>query len=72
MKLRLGMGGGGGGVLENNIFFSSLSSYFAQVSLHMNFHDPMTIPSGRKVCVVLVGDGWFEGKFSVSFGPKIK
>ena len=38
--------------------------YFASIRLHKNFHDPRTIPSGRKVCV---GGGgvWFEGKFSV-------
>ena len=50
-----------------------LSSYFASISLHKNFHDPRTILSGRIVCV---GGGrlrrlyTFEGKFSVSFGPK--
>ena len=46
-----------------------LSSYFASRSLHKNFQDPRTIPSGRKVCV---GGRWwwFEGEFIVSFGPK--
>ena len=29
-------------------------SYFASISLHKNFHDPSTIPSERKVCVVVV------------------
>ena len=32
-----------------------LSSYFALISLHKNFHEPRTISSGRKVCVVVVG-----------------
>ena len=49
-------------------FFFYLSSYFAPISLHTNFQDPRTIPSWKKVCV---GGGWFEGKFSVSFGPKL-
>ena len=48
--------------------FCYLSSYFASISINKNFHDPRTILSGRKVCVG--GGGWFEGKFSVSFGPK--
>ena len=62
-----GKGSGGGG----GIIFFYLSSYFALISLHTNFHDPRTIPSGRKVCVGgwVVGGG-VEGNFSVSFGPK--
>ena len=48
------------------IIFFYLSPYFALISLHTNFHDPRTIPSGRKVCV----GGGVEGNFSVSFGPK--
>ena len=36
------------------MFFFYLSSYFASISLHKNFHGPVTIPSWRKVCV---GDG---------------
>ena len=52
-------------------YFFYLLSYFALISLHTNFHDPRTIPSGRKVCVGgwVVGGG-VEGNFSVSFGPK--
>ena len=57
----------GGGRLQQNIF-SYLSSYFAPISLHANFHNPRTISSRRKVCVG-AGGGWFEGKFSVSFVP---
>ena len=38
------------------------------LSLHKNFPNPRTNPSGRKVCVVV--GGWVvEGKFIVSFGP---
>ena len=67
------VGGGWGGA----IFFSFPPSYFASLSSDKNFHDPRTNPSGRKVfvgggglTVVVVVGGWFQGKFSVSFGPK--
>jgi hypothetical protein len=43
--------------------------------LHTENELPRPIPSGRNVCVVggwwVVG-GWFQGEFSVSFGPKSK
>ena len=42
--------------------------YFAQMSLHNNFHDPGQSFLGEKF-VWVVGGG-LEGKFSVSFGPK--
>ena len=41
---------------QGGIIFFYLSSYFALISLYTNFHDPRTIPSGRKVCV---GGGWW-------------
>ena len=48
--------------------FVCLLFYFAQMSLHNNFHDPGQSFLGEKfVWVVVVV---FEGKFSVSFGPK--
>ena len=49
------------------IYFS-----WVKMSFHVEFHLPGIIPSGRKVCVVGGGGGWFEGKFSVSFGPNLR
>ena len=77
MKFRLGWGKGFE-ILnfyfwgeEGLIFVCYLLSYFASISLHTYCHDPRTIPSGEKVCVVVGGGrvvGDLEGKFSVSFG----
>ena len=51
------------------------------MSFHVEFHPPGLPETGQKVCVggggwwwLVVGGGgwWFEGKFSVSFGPKLQ
>ena len=55
-----GLKSGGGGPKNS---FCSLSSYFAS-----RIYDPRTLPSGRNDCV---GGGGVEGKFSISFGPKL-
>ena len=39
----------------NKTFFFVFSSYFVILSLHKNFQNSRTNPSGRKVCVVVVG-----------------
>ena len=38
------------------------------MSLPLNFHAPSFLLSMKKL--VGVGGGWFDGNFSVSFGPK--
>ena len=60
----------GGRGVEPRFYFWDFSSYFPKFSLHKNFQNPSTNPSGRKVCVGgwVVG-GWFYSEFSVSFGP---
>jgi hypothetical protein len=47
------------------LFYPKPFSFF-DLKPHAKFRNPTITPSGRKNCV---GGGWFEGVFSVSFGP---
>ena len=58
---------GGRGSGDPN-FFLQISFSWVKMSFHVEFHPPGWPGTGLKVCV----GGWFQGKFSVSFGPKLQ
>ena len=50
-------------------FCLQISFSWVKMSFYVKFHLPRKISVGRKICVGLWR--WFEGKFSVSFGPNL-